>query len=246
MKTLRIAAWSGPRNISTAMMRSWENRSDTCVIDEPLYAHYLRVTGLDHPGREEVLAHHDANWKTVIKQLVGPCEYSVFYQKHMTHHLLPNISRDWLYDIEHLFLIREPREMLTSLKKQIPHPTLEDTGLPQQVELLGELKAIGKTPLILDSKDVLENPEAMLSLTCEKLGIRFDEAMLSWPSGSRDSDGTWATHWYASVNASTGFEAWKPKEEQVPAHLKALCLECEALYCVLKEEKLESQNATEV
>ena len=110
----------------------------------------------------------------------------------------------------------------------------------------GELKSIGKTPLILDSKDVLENPEAMLSLTCEKLGIRFDEAMLSWPSGSRDSDGIWATYWYASVNASTGFEAWKPKEEQVPAHLKALCLECEALYCVLKEEKLESQNATEV
>ena len=246
METLRIAAWSGPRNISTAMMRSWENRNDTCVVDEPLYAHYLRETGLDHPGREEVLEHHDANWEAVVEQLIGPCENSVFYQKHMTHHLLPNISRDWLCDVEHLFLIREPREMLTSLMKQIPHPTLEDTGLPQQVELLGELKAIGKMPLVLDSKDILQYPESILSITCVKLGVDFDESMLNWPSGPRKSDGIWAPHWYASVEASTSFAKWKPKEERVPAHLESLCLECEALYSVLKEEKLERTNVTEV
>ena len=246
METLRIAAWSGPRNISTAMMRSWENRNDTCVVDEPLYAHYLRETGLDHPGRDEVLEHHDANWESVVEQLIGPCEDSVFYQKHMTHHLLPNISRDWLCDVEHLFLIREPREMLTSLMKQLPHPTLEDTGLPQQVELLGELKAIGKTPLVLDSKDVLQSPESMLSITCVKLGVDFDESMLNWPSGPRKSDGVWAPHWYASVEASTSFAKWKPKEERVPAHLESLCLECEALYSVLKAEKLERTNVTEV
>ena len=246
METLRIAAWSGPRNISTAMMRSWENRKDTCVVDEPLYAHYLRETGLDHPGRDEVLEHHDANWEAVVEQLIGPCENSVFYQKHMTHHLLPNISRDWLCDVEHLFLIREPREMLTSLMKQIPHPTLEDTGLPQQVELLGELKAIGKIPLVLDSKDILQYPESMLSITCVKLGVDFDESMLNWPSGPRKSDGVWAPHWYASVEASTSFAKWKPKEERIPAHLESLCLECEALYSVLKEEKLERTNVTEV
>ena len=246
METLRIAAWSGPRNISTAMMRSWENRTDTCVVDEPLYAHYLRETGLDHPGRDEVLEHHDANWEAVVEQLIGPCENSVFYQKHMTHHLLPNISRDWLCDVEHLFLIREPREMLTSLMKQLPHPTLEDTGLPQQVELLGELKAIGKIPLVLDSKDILQYPESMLSITCVKLGVDFDESMLNWPSGPRKSDGIWAPHWYASVEASTSFAKWKPKEERVPAHLESLCLECEALYSVLKEEKLERTNVTEV
>ncbi|MEE2819780.1 MAG: HAD family hydrolase, partial [Planctomycetota bacterium] len=171
---------------------------------------------------------------------------SVFYQKHMTHHLLPGISRDWLCEVEHLFLIREPREMLTSLMKQIPQPTLEDTGLPQQVELLCELKAIGKTPLVLESKDVLKNPKGMLTLTCEKLGIGFDDAMLSWPAGPRESDGVWAPHWYASVEASTGFAPWKPKEEEVPAHLEDVCLECEALYSELLEEKLERHDATEV
>jgi len=246
METLRIAAWSGPRNISTAMMRSWENRSDTYVVDEPLYAHYLRATGLDHPGRDDVLKHHDANWESVIEQLIGPCEDSVFYQKHMTHHLLPDISRDWLSEVEHLFLIREPREMLTSLMKQIPQPTLEDTGLPQQVELLGELKAIGKTPIVLESKDVLQNPKGMLALTCENLEIEFDDAMLSWPAGPRETDGVWAPHWYASVEASTGFTSWKPKEDEVPAHLEDLCLKCEALYSELLKEKLERPDATEV
>ena len=238
METLRIAAWSGPRNISTAMMRSWENRNDTCVVDEPLYAHYLRETGLTHPGRDEVLEHHDANWETVVDQLVGPCDDSVFYQKHMTHHLLPNISRDWLCDVEHLFLIREPREMLTSLMKQIPLPSLEDTGLPQQVELLGELQAIGKTPLVLDSKDVLQHPEAMLSLTCDKLGIAFDDAMLSWPAGSRESDGVWAPHWYASVHQSTTWSPWTPRTGDLSAEFESVLAEALPLYERLQEHAI--------
>ncbi len=246
MGTLRIAAWSGPRNISTAMMRSWENRTDTCVIDEPLYAHYLKATGLHHPGRDDVLLHHENKWESVIEHLIGPCDSPVFYQKHMAHHLLPNISRDWLREVEHIFLIRNPREMLTSLMKHIPQPRLEDTGLPQQLELFNYLKAKGKIPLILDSKDILQSPRQMLSLVCSRLRIKFEESMLSWPAGERDSDGVWAKHWYRSVKTSTRFAPWGPKKEVVPTHLEGLCLECEEMYTVLFKEKLEKTNATNI
>ncbi len=228
------------------MMRSWENRSDTCVVDEPLYAHYLFETGLQHPGRDSVLASQPTNAEQVIEQLIGPCNQRVFYQKHMSHHLLPTVSRSWLGEVEHIFLVRNPREMLTSLMKQIPEPTLEDTGLPQQVALLDELRMVGKTPIVLDSKDVLQHPQYMLASVCSSLGIPFEETMLAWPVGKRDSDGVWAPHWYSSVEASTGFAPWKSKDEKVPAHLEALCLECEALFTVLKEEKLERPDATEV
>lgn len=242
MSTLRIAAWSGPRNISTALMRSWENRPDTKVYDEPFYAYYLKKTGLDHPGRDEVLAHHESDWEKVIQELTGPCDQSIFYQKQMTHHLLPEISRDWLSEVTNIFLIRHPREMLTSLLKQIPNPSIKETGLPQQLELFESLCDAGETPIVLDSKDVLQDPQGMLTTVCEHLGIPFYGKMLSWPPGNRRSDGVWAPHWYASVEASTGFAQWKRKEEDVPAEFESICLECEDIYGQLAASKMNQEG----
>src|SRR5436190_9738229 len=155
---VRIAMWSGPRNISTAMMRSWGNRPDTFVCDEPLYAHYLQKTGYDHPGADEVIASHEPDWKKVVEWLTGPVPGGkpVFYQKHMAHHLLPEIERDWLASLTHAFLIRDPREMLLSLVKVMPHPAALDTGLPQQLELFRSVRAAtGHTPPVIDARDVL-------------------------------------------------------------------------------------------
>jgi hypothetical protein len=238
MKTLRIAAWSGPRNISTAMMRSWENRPDTMVCDEPFYAHYLQETGLTHPGFEEVIHHHQTDPNKIIDSLTAPSEFAVQYQKHMTHHLLPSISTDWIGEMTNIFLIRHPREMLTSLMKQISEPTIEETGLPQQLALFESLCGDRETPIVLESRDILQDPRGMLTKLCASLHIPFYDEMLLWPKGKRESDGVWAPHWYASVEASTGFSKWKPKEETVPAKLEALCLECEDIYVQLRAHKM--------
>src|SRR5205823_6569825 len=145
----RIAMWSGPRNISTALMRSWGNRPDTAVWDEPFYAHYLLRTGIEHPGAQEVIEHHEADWRKVVERITGPVPEgkAIFYQKHMTHHLLPVISRDWLAGVTHAFLIRHPREVLMSLSRVVPRPTLDETGLPQQWELFCQvMERIGGAP----------------------------------------------------------------------------------------------------
>ncbi|MEX0692339.1 MAG: hypothetical protein WD934_01185 [Gemmatimonadales bacterium] len=232
----RLAVWSGPRNISTAMMRAWSQRPDTIVCDEPLYAHYLQATGLNHPGRDEVLAAHETDWRAVADWLTSPLAdgKTVFYQKHMAHHLLDDIDRRWLDELTHVLLIREPQEMLISLAKVTPHPTLADTGLPQQVELLGRL---GNMPVI-DAKDVLDDPAGMLLAMCNAVGVPYTDAMLSWPSGPRDTDGVWAPYWYDAVNASTGFQPYKPKDAPVPAELRSLLRECESLYQQLHSRRL--------
>lgn len=239
--TVRLAMWSGPRNISTAMMRAWEHRADTVVIDEPLYAHYLLSTGRDHPGRDEVLAHHETDWRRAVAHLLAPLSEgaSIFYQKHMAHHLLPHIELDWLDQLTHAFLIRDPREMLTSLVKNIPNPTVEETGLPQQVQLFERIRTHrSTTPPILDSRDVLTNPRRLLTGLCEAVNVPFDEHMLHWPAGSRESDGIWAKHWYASVERSTGFQPYAPKQEPVPNELRSLLDECMGYYEALYEHRL--------
>ncbi|MCH7813340.1 MAG: HAD family hydrolase [Planctomycetes bacterium] len=225
--------WSGPRNLSTAMLRSWGNRPDTFVCDEPLYAHYLLETGLDHPGRDEVIAQHEADWRKVAAWLTGPIPEgkAIFYQKHMAHHLLPGIERDWLDRLTHCFLIREPEEMLTSLIKHWPNPTLADTGLPQQVEITRFVQdRTGQTPPIIDARDVLEHPRVMLPRLCEAVGIDFCEGMLSWPPGGRKTDGIWAKHWYGAVEKSTGFAPYKRKGEKVPPRFSPLLADCVDCY----------------
>lgn len=229
----RIAMWSGPRNISTALLRSWGNRPDTFVCDEPLYAHYLLHTDVQHPGREEVIARHETDWRKVADWLTGPVPEAraVFYQKHMAHHLLGGIDRGWLERLTHCFLIREPKEMLTSLIQKYPQATLEDTGLPQQVELAGFVQErSGRPPAILDARDVLEDPRRMLGLLCERVGVPFLEQMLAWPAGPRDTDGVWARYWYENVEQSTGFQAYKPKDRAVPERYADVLRACEAHY----------------
>lgn len=233
--------WSGPRNISTAMMRSWGNRDDSVVCDEPLYAHFLRATGKEHPGASEIIAGGETDWRKVVASLTGeiPGGKQIFFQKHMTHHLLPSISREWLGSVTNCFLIRDPREMLTSYVKIVSAPTLEDTGFPQQTEIFEWVRnRHSVTPPVLDSVDVLSNPRRMLGLLCDALGVDFQESMLAWPPGPRATDGIWARHWYGEVEKSTGFRPYQPKLEPIPIHLGQLHEQCAAHYSRLYEHRL--------
>jgi Sulfotransferase domain len=190
-------------------MRAWENRGDCTVIDEPLYAHYLARTGLDHPGRAQVIAAGETDWRRVAAMLTGPIPGGrrIFYQKHMTHHLLPEIERGWLAQLTHVFLIRDPREVLASYVKSRPNVTAEDIGVLQQLELFEHLSALtGTAPPVIDAGEFLAAPEAQLRTLCGLLEIPFTERMLHWPAGPRPSDGVWARHWYGKVLESTGFE----------------------------------------
>lgn len=230
---IRLAVWSGPRNISTALMRSWGNRADTIVYDEPFYAHYLQQTGVDHPGADEVIAHHNTDWREVIESLLAPLPDGkrIYYQKHMNKHMLPHIDMQWTQQMVNCFLVREPKEMITSFIKVVPDVTIDAFGLIEQVEMFKQLKSqTGRTPIVVDSKDILQNPRKVLGLWCEAIGAAFDEAMLSWPPGLRDTDGVWAKHWYGNVINSTGFAPYKPKDEEVPEALHELLQQCNQLY----------------
>lgn len=243
---IRLAMWSGPRNISTAMMRSWGNRPDTFVCDEPLYAHYLSRHRVDHPGVDEVLEHHEQDWRKVVAWLTGPIPEGkrIFYQKHMTHHLLPEIDRVWLRDLTHVFLIRDPREMLTSLVRHMPRPTLADTGLPQQVEIFEWARAqTGRVPPVIDAEDVLNDPEGILRALCAAVGVEFTSRMLRWQPGLRETDGVWARHWYKSVEESTGFRPFSPKPDPIPRGMEQLYAECEEHYVVLEQVRLRAGDA---
>lgn len=241
LRPLRLAMWSGPRNISTALMRSWGNRPDTVVCDEPLYAHYLQHTGLAHPGADETIASHATDWQNVVSGLLAPLPpgKSVCYQKQMAHHLLPHIDLGWLDELTNCFLIRQPREMLTSLLEFIPAPTILDTGLPQQVQIFHRVRdRTGSTPPVLDARDVLIDPRGKLSRLCELVGVSFREAMLHWPPGRRDTDGVWAKHWYAKVEQTTTFATYQPKDEPVPGRLLPLLSDCNELYDELYEHRI--------
>ena len=240
----RIAMWSGPRNISTALMRAFENRADCAVVDEPLYAHYLAETGHDHPMRAEVLASQPNDWRTVAAALTGPIPggAQVFYQKHMSHHLLPGIEREWMRGITHAFLIRDPRAMLASYRQKREEVSLTDLGLPQQVALFDWIEAeLGVSPPVIDSRDVLESPRALLTALCAQLGIAFDQAMLTWPAGPRDSDGVWAPWWYDAVLRSTGWQPFFEKPIELTGELEAIAAEAQPLYDQLYARRLTAE-----
>ena len=205
---VRIAMWSGPRNISTAMMRAFENRSDTAVIDEPFYAAYLKLTGIDHPLREHVLAVHESDWRKVIAMLLGPVPQgrAIIYQKHMTHHMLPEIDRSWMTKCTNCFLIRAPEAVLASYSAKRAEFLPADIGFASQRELFErEAERLGHAPPVIDAEDVLRDPSAALTRLCAALEIPFSENMLSWPSGPRPTDGAWAPAWYDAVERSTEF-----------------------------------------
>jgi sulfotransferase family protein len=239
---IRIAMWSGPRNISTAMMRSWGNRPDTFVCDEPFYAHYLEATGRDHPGAAEVIASGETDWRKVVEQLTGsvPEGKPVFYQKQMTHHLLPGIDRAWLLAVTNCFLIRDPREVIISYIKKNNDPTLEDIGFVQQAEIFDWVRAeTGLMPAVVDARDVLENPRRILELLCQKVGVEFSDAMLSWPPGLRETDGIWAKHWYGEVATSTTFRRPPAREpEPVPERLREVYERSRERYAQLYQDRL--------
>jgi Sulfotransferase domain len=257
MTPVRIAMWSGPRNISTALMRSWGNRADTAVIDEPFYAYYLERTGKDHPAAAEVIAAGETNWRKIAghstKEPV-PGDKPIFFQKQMTHHLLPEIDREWMVDLTNCFLIRDPRDVILSYIKKNPDPVLEDLGFVQQLEIFeflvgtsrcdvrgrsepGGHSSAASLPAVIDANDVLENPERMLRLLCDAIGVPFDEAMLAWPPGLRETDGIWAKHWYDAVAKSTSFEPYRPREGMIPESLREIYLRCRECY-----EKLYAQR----
>jgi hypothetical protein len=239
---LRIAMWSGPRNISTALMRAWGNRPDTFVCDEPFYAYYLKKTGRDHPGADEVIAAGESDWRKVIAQLTGPVPGGkrIFYQKQMTHHLLPEIDREWLGAVTNCFLIRDPAEVIVSYIKKNDDPTLEDIGFVQQAEIFDwVLEHTGANPPVIDAHDVLENPEKILRLLCDATGVEFTDAMLSWPPGLRETDGIWAKHWYEEVAKSTGFrEPSAEKRVEIPQRLRNVHERSRECYDRLHEHRL--------
>jgi hypothetical protein len=222
--------WSGPRNVSTALMYSFRQRPDTVVVDEPLYGHYLRVTGADHPGDREVMAAMDCDGDRVVREVIlGPCKRQILFMKNMAHHLV-ELDRYFLGHITNVLLIRDPKEMLPSLAEQLPHPTLRDTGLAKQAEMMDLILERGEEPVVLDAKHLLLDPPGVLRNACEKLGIPFYESMLSWPPGPKPEDGVWARYWYDSVHSSTAFAPYRPKTEPFPERLEPLLRECRPFY----------------
>lgn len=222
---LKIAMWSGPRNLSTAMMYSFAQHPDCEVWDEPFYAAYLKETGLDHPMGAEILQAGDQDPKAVIAKCTtqGPQGKPVFYQKHMTQHMTPNVDRSWIIGMTNVFLIRHPARVLASYDKKRGNPTLDDIGFQQQAELIDLVTAhSGTPPIIIDSADIRANPETMLRLLCSEIGIPFHADMLSWPKGGHPQDGVWAPHWYGAVWNSTGFAGAEGPLPEVSENLQSV------------------------
>jgi Sulfotransferase domain len=232
---VRLAMWSGPRNVSTALMRSFGSRPDTVVVDEPLYAAYLAATGIEHPGRDAVLASQPTDWRDVAAALTGalPAGVAVHYQKHMAHHLLPGVGRDWLGDLSHAYLIRDPEHVVASYAKVRGEPTLHDLGYPQQVEIF---RRHGGP--VVDAGDLLRDPAGVLAALCGAVGIGYDPAMLVWEPGRRATDGVWAPWWYAGVEASTGFGPPDTRPVQAPQRLAGLVAAARPYYQELAAHRL--------
>jgi hypothetical protein len=239
--SIRIAMWSGPRNISTAMMRAWGNREDTVVVDEPFYGYYLRATGKTHPGADEVIATGQTDWRKIVASLTGPAPNSkrVFFQKQMTHHLLPEVDRAWLRSVTNCFLIRDPREVISSYVRKRDELVLEDLGFVQQIEIFDLVREqLNTAPPVVDAKDVLQHPERTLRLLCDAVGVEFDESMLSWPPGLRGTDGIWAKHWYGEVAKTTSFQSYRPTDYEVSEKLRDVYERCRVCYEELYQHRL--------
>lgn len=230
MEPQRICLWSGPRNVSTAVMYAFAQRADARVVDEPLYAHYLRVSGALHPGRETVLAAQDQDGAAVVRDVVlGPCDRPVLFLKQMAHHLV-DLDLGFLDRTCNVLLTREPADMLRSLVHQVPEPGLADTGLDMQRDLLMMLRGRGQEPPVLDARELLSDPASVLRQLCARLGLDFDPGMLSWPTGGIAEDGVWAPHWYHNVHRSTGFQPYRDKPGAVPDPLRPVLASCRPCY----------------
>ncbi len=218
---MNIAVWSGPRNLSTAMMYAFGARADFAVWDEPFYAAYLSMTGLDHPMRAAIIAAGEPDPERVAERCAAaaPSGAAHFYQKHMTHHMIDGVPRDWFAHVRHVFLIRHPERVLASYAAKRENPTLGDIGFVQQAEIFDAVRASGLPAMVIDSHDIRQAPQAMLTALCGALGLAFDPAMLAWPAGGHPDDGVWAAHWYDAVHRSTGFAGPEGSMPTVPEAL---------------------------
>lgn len=235
---VRIAMWSGPRNISTAMMRSFASRPDCAVVDEPFYAAWLFETGKDHPMRNEVIASQPTDWRQVVRKLTGPVPdgRAVFYQKHMTHHLLDHYTWHWLKTVTNCFLIRDPAAVLASYTAKWEDLKAEDLGFHQQKRIFDwVVSETGQTPVVVDAADILRDPASALSGLCAAVGIPWTDAMLGWEPGPKPYDGVWGAHWYGAVNASGGFAPYKPREVEIPDRLMPILDACRPLYEAMRD-----------
>ncbi|MEM8664900.1 MAG: HAD family hydrolase [Pseudomonadota bacterium] len=236
--TVRIAMWSGPRNLSTAMMRSFGARADCAVWDEPFYAAYLAKTGNDHPMRAEILAAHETDPDKVAARCRGeaPGGKALFYQKHMTHHMLDGFDVSWMEETRSAFLIREPLYVAASYEVKWEEPTLAELGFERQSELFrAEADRLGHAPPVVDAAHIAQAPRQALEALCTALGIAFDPNMLSWAAGARPEDGIWGAHWYNAVNASTGFAPAKAAPTLATDHARRLADAARPFYAELKE-----------
>ncbi len=233
--------WSGPRNISTAMMRSFGNRPDTVVEDEPFYAHYLLKTDIDHPIRDEIITSQNQDWTEISSWLTGdiPNRKSVWYQKHMAQHNLVGFNLDWTKQLTNCFLVRDPREVIISYKSKFEITSAKQLGFIQQLDLFNFLKQkSGNVPIVINAKDVLTHTKEILTLLCEKLNIPFLEEMLYWQKGPRDSDGIWGKYWYRNVENSTGFQKYRERTGTIPSKLMNIYHECLNAYTEINRYKI--------
>ena len=239
--TIRIAMWSGPRNLSTALMRSFSSRADTFVSDEPYYGAFLAASGADHPMREEVIAAMDCDWANIARTLAGPVPEGrpVWYQKHMWHHMVGPVGYDDFAGFTHAFLIRAPERMIASYLRKREAAAFEDFGLDRQAEFYErEADRLGAAPPVVDAGDILADPAGTLSALCARLGIGWDPAMLTWPPGRRATDGPWAPHWYATVEASTGFGPPEGPLPELPDDARRLAERCRHHYELLAAHRV--------
>ena len=223
------------------MMRAWGNRDDTVVVDEPFYPYYLRATDIAHPGADEVIATGETAWRKVVACITGPVPNGkqIFFQKQMSHHLLPEVDHEWLGAVTNCFLIRDPREVIASYIKKREDPALEDLGFVQQAEIFDFVQThTNSIPPTVDARDVLQNPERTLRLLCEAVGVEFTKSMLSWPPGLRDTDGIWAKHWYGEVAKTTSFQPYRPTDSEVPGRFREIHDCCRGCYERLYQYRL--------
>lgn len=237
---MKIAMWSGPRNLSTAMMYSFGARTDCAVVDEPFYAAYLAMTGLQHPMREEIMASQSQDPRQVATALAGsnPGARPFWYQKHMTQHMIPGVPRDWMREVRNVFLIRHPARVIASYGAKRENPTLDDIGFWQQAELFEEVQSWGGDPVVIDSHDIRDDPAGMLEKLCDAIGVPWSPHMLSWPKGGHPDDGVWASHWYGAVWNSTGFAGPEEDLPNVPENLQPVLRDALPFYEKMKAVKL--------
>jgi len=236
-----IAMWSGPRNVSTALMRSFENRSDCFVSDEPFYSYFLHRTGLKHPLSDEIIKTGLIDYDEIIKYITGPIPLSkkIWYQKHMAHHIVEGVNMNWIKSMKNCLLIRHPNDVISSYSKKFEINNIRQLGYLQQIEIYKMLTTqIGSSPIIIDAKDLLSEPKKMLIEVCKNLRIKFDDKMLSWPQGVRTTDGVWGKHWYKQVQISTGFKPYIKTDRIIPDKYQDLYKQCMKYYDFLYQNRI--------